>query len=137
MATISKSLGVLLFGVLGAATLANDPASAVDHISVGPCESRDGQAALQAALKAEQDQRKGAQMIQGEVLQVEGHTYFVKLQDGKEVNLQVDETTEKPDINEGDHIEADMNDQNHALWIRSGKSTDRRNEHAAADCEHG
>jgi len=124
MATISKILGVLLFCVLGLsnAALASDPAS--------PCESRDGQ----AALKAEQDQRKGVQMIQGEVLRVEGHTYFVKLQDGKEVNLQVDQTTEKPDVNQGDYIEAGMNNQNHALWIRTDKSTDRRNEHAAVDC---
>ncbi|HKO30046.1 MAG TPA: hypothetical protein VJU54_02820 [Nitrospiraceae bacterium] len=124
MATISKILGVLLFGVLwlSNAALASDPAS--------PCENREGQ----AAMKAGQEQRMGVQMIQGEVLRVEGHTYFVKLQDGKEVNLQVDQTTEKPDINQGDYIEAGMNNQNHALWIRTDKSTDRRNEHAAADC---
>jgi hypothetical protein len=57
----------------------------------------------------------------------------VKEQDGKEVSLQTDQTTDMPDITQGDQIEANMNDQNHALWIRSGKSTDRRNEHAAVD----
>ena len=90
-----------------------------------PCESRGGQ----TILKAEQDQGKGGYTIRGEVLRVEGNTYVVKRQDGKEVRLQTDQTTEKPDITQGDQIQANMNEQNQALWIRPLKSTDRRNEH--------
>ncbi len=36
--------------------------------------------------------------IRGEVLRVEGTTYVVKRQDGKEVSWQTDQTREKPDI---------------------------------------
>jgi len=100
--------------------LANDPYSGAEQTSADPCESR------VAALKAKQ-------VIQGELLRVEGNTYVVKGQDGKEVGLQTDQTTEKIDITQGDQILAYMNEQNHALLIRSGKSTDRRNEHEG-DC---
>ena len=135
MGSIQQIIGVVSCGFLlclglSNVALANDPASAIHPTSVGPCESRDGQ----TALKADREQGTGVRMIQGEVLRVTGNTYFVKGQDGKEVSLQTDQNTEKPDINEGDHIEANLNDQNYALWIRSSKSTDRRNEHAAADC---
>ena len=41
------------------------------------------------------DQSKDSTMITGEVLRVEGENYFVKGQDGKEVRLHTDQTTEK------------------------------------------
>ena len=100
--------------------LANDPYSGVEQTSADPCEAR------VAALKAKQ-------VIQGELLRVEGNTYVVKGQDGKEVSLQTDQTTEKIDITQGDQVLAYTNEQNHALLIRFGKSTDRRNEHEG-DC---
>src|SRR5688572_25573358 len=69
------------------------------------------------------------QAIKGEVSRVEGENYFVKAEDGKEVRLHTDDTTQKTgDINQGDRIEAQMDDQNHALSIRSTPTTDRRNE---------
>ena len=126
MRSSHKIAMVLSCGFLLCFGAVNNPASAIDQTSVGPCEG--------TTLKAEQDVRKDSHLIQGEVLRVEGSTYFVKGQDGKEVSLQTDQTTDMPDITQGDQIEANMNDQNHALWIRSGKSTDRRNEHAAVDC---
>ena len=115
----------LLLGVgLSHEALANDPNLSAEQLSADRCKSQE------AALKAEQ-------VIQGEVLRVEGDTYVVKGQDGKEVSLQIDQTTEKTtekgDITQGDLIQAHMNEQNHALWIRSGKSPDRRNEHEG-DC---
>jgi hypothetical protein len=64
-------------------------------------------------------------MITGEVLRVEGENYFVKGQDGKEVRLHTDDTTQKiGNIRQGDRIEADVNDQNHALSIRSAQGVD-------------
>ena len=61
-------------------------------------------------------------MIEGQVLRVEGDNYFVKGQDGKEVRLHTDQTTQKTgNIRQGDLIEAEVNDQNHALSIRSAK----------------
>ena len=65
-------------------------------------------------------------MITGEVLRVEGENYFVKGQDGKEVRLHTDATTQKTgNIRQGDRIEADVNDQNHALSIRSARGTEK------------
>ena len=74
-------------------------------------------------------QSQRVEAIKGEVLRIEGDTYFVKAEDGKEVRLHTDDTTHKTgDINQGDRIEAQMNDQNYALSIRSTPTTDRRNE---------
>ena len=59
-------------------------------------------------------------MITGEVLRVQGEDYFVKGQDGKEVRLHTDNTTQKTgNINQGDRIEGEVDDQNHALSNRS------------------
>jgi hypothetical protein len=78
--------------------------------------------------------QQGVQIIQGEVVRVDGNNYYVRGQDGKEVSVQTDQRTEKPEINQGDRISAYVDDQNHAVWIRSNKMTDRRTEHASADC---
>jgi len=67
--------------------------------------------------------------IKGEVSRIEGDTYFVKGESGKEVRLHTDATTQMTGtIHKGDRIEAQMNDRNHALSIRSTPTTDRRNE---------
>ena len=71
----------------------------------------------------------GTKSIKGEVLRVEGHNYVIKGEDGKEVSLRTDSTTQQTgDISQGYNIEAQVNDQNHALSIRSTPTTDRRNE---------
>jgi predicted RNA-binding protein (virulence factor B family) len=85
-------------------------------------------------MRAEQAEMQGTHMISGEVIRVEDANYFVKDQGGKEVSVQTDQRTEKPEINQGDRISAYVDDQNHAVWIRSNKMTDRRTEHASADC---
>ncbi|HMF85055.1 MAG TPA: hypothetical protein VK598_01755 [Nitrospiraceae bacterium] len=70
-------------------------------------------------------QSQDGRIIKGEVLRVEGENYFVKGQDGKEVRMQIDKTTQKiGSIKEGDRIEAKVNDENHALSIRSARGTD-------------
>jgi hypothetical protein len=75
------------------------------------------------------DRRSGTKAIKGEVLRVEGHHYVVKGEDGKEVSLHVDSTTQMTgDISQGYSIEAQVNDEHHALSIRSTPTTDRPNE---------
>jgi Cu/Ag efflux protein CusF len=65
---------------------------------------------------------EGAKTIKGELFRVEDGNYFVKVKDGKEVRLHTDKTTQMMgEIKKGDRIEAKMNDQNHALSIRSTK----------------
>ena len=80
--------------------------------------------------KNEQDPMKGrdaarGQTIKGEVLRIDGETYFVKGPDGKEVRLQTDHNTQTVgSIQQGDRIEATVNEQNHALSIRSARGTE-------------
>lgn len=90
----------------------------------------EGQESGKATNKAIEDkQSQHVEAIKGEVLRIEGENYFVKGESGKEVRLHTDDTTQKTgDIQQGDRIEAQMNEQNHALSIRSAPTTDRRNE---------
>ena len=74
-------------------------------------------------------QSKGDKTITGEVMGVEDDNILVKREDGKEVHLHTDETTQKArNIVPGQDIEAKVNDQNHALSILSAQAvTDRPN----------
>jgi uncharacterized membrane protein YcgQ (UPF0703/DUF1980 family) len=63
---------------------------------------------------------KDAKTITGELLRIKDANYFVKLKNGEEVRLHTDKTTRMiGEIKKNDHIEAMVNDQNHALSIRS------------------
>ena len=111
MVSASRFIGVLAGGFLLCLVLSN-------------CQSNAGPA-RDAAL----DLRPGTESIKGEVLRVEGQNYVVKRDDGKEVSLHADSTTQKMgEISEGYKIEAEVNAQNHAVSIRSTPTTDRRNE---------
>ena len=96
---------------------ARDAASATDEIKMDQSYGRPvGEA-------------PGTKSIKGEVLRVEGHNYVIKGEDGKEVSLRTDSTTQQTgDNSQGYYIEAQVNDQHHALSIRSTPTTDRRNE---------
>jgi hypothetical protein len=119
--------GILLF--LGLSSMPQvDIASAADMKGI-PCEVPHGQ----NAARAEHETQK-THMVSGEVLRVEDANYLVREQSGKEVTVKTDQRTEQPVINQGDRISADVDDQNYALWIRSNKESDRRTEHASADC---
>lgn len=64
----------------------------------------------------------GSKMVKGELIRVENANYFVKMQNGKEVRLHTDKTTEMTGtVKKGDRIEAKVNDQHHALSIRSAQ----------------
>jgi len=84
---------------------------------------------LADAMTSESEPSQRVEGIKGEVSRIEGDTYFVRGESGREVRLHTDDTTQKTGpIHEGDRIEAQMNEQNHALSIRSTPTTDRRNE---------
>jgi hypothetical protein len=64
----------------------------------------------------------GSHTITGEVVQVEPSAYFVKQHDGDQVRVHTDATTQMTGtIRTGAHIEAMVNEQNHALSIRSAQ----------------
>ena len=82
--------------------------------------------------KASQPQRTGGQdnpkelsirqqvvhIIQGDVLRVEGDTYFIKELGGKEMSLRADASTMKAEkIQVGDRIEAKIDENNRALSL--------------------
>ena len=86
----------------------------------------------QAGYKGDQDKRRGlksSHTIKGEVLSVEGDGMYLQKQDGTAVRVHTDQTTKKTGhIYLGARVEAEVNNEGHALSIRSAGSTDRRNE---------
>lgn len=57
--------------------------------------------------------------ITGELLRIEDGNYVVKAQDGKEVRMHTDRTTQMiGQIKKGDSVEAKVNDKDHAVLIR-------------------
>ncbi|RPH78205.1 MAG: hypothetical protein EHM80_10815 [Nitrospiraceae bacterium] len=117
------SCGVLLCLGLSNAAQADNAASVQDEMKADQSDRRQGGQEVsekQMSDEVKGGQSKSGQTIKGEVLRVEGDTYFVKGQDGKEVRLRTDNTTQKSGmISRGDRIEANVNEQNLALSIRS------------------
>ncbi|MBK5280788.1 MAG: hypothetical protein JJE16_01720 [Nitrospiraceae bacterium] len=67
---------------------------------------------------------EGAKTVEGELLRVKDGNYFVGMKDGKEIRLHTDKTTQMMgEIQKGDRVEATVNEQNHALSIRSARGT--------------
>jgi hypothetical protein len=61
----------------------------------------------------------GIHTIKGELWRIEPSSYFVKQYDGDQVRLHIDDTTEMVGhMGQGEHIEAKVNSENHALSIR-------------------
>jgi hypothetical protein len=130
MVSIPKVVGVLSCGFLlclglSSVAQADTAASTKDEMKADQSDRRQG--GQEAGEKQMSDKMQGSpsndgKTIHGEVLHVEGDNYFVKGQDGKEVRLHTDKTTQKTgNINQGDRIEAKVNDQNHALSIHLAK----------------
>lgn len=153
MVSISKIVGVLSCGFLLCLGLSNtaqagNATPTTDEMKADQSDRRQG--GQEAGEKQVSDEMKGGQpkdstMIKGEVLRVEGENYFVKGQDGQEVRLHTDQTTEKiGSFKRGDRIEAKMTDEHHALSIRSAQGTDAGNGSEGGrdslhetDAEHG
>ena len=101
MVSTSKFIGVLAGGCLLCLALTN-------------CQSnsaRDAASATDEMKMDQSDRRAGTKSVKGEILRIEGHNYVVREQDGKEVSLHADSTTQTTgDINQGYSIEAQVND---------------------------
>lgn len=66
--------------------------------------------------------QSGSHTIKGEVVRVDPSAYFVKQYDGDQVRVHTDATTRMTGtIRTGDHIEAKVTAQRHALAIRPAK----------------
>jgi uncharacterized membrane protein YcgQ (UPF0703/DUF1980 family) len=132
MVSIPKVVGVLSCGFLlslglsNAAQAGNVP-GASDVMKTDSVTDRQG-------FQSDDDKQKNvddkmgstraedAKTITGELFRVEDGNYFVNVKGGKEVRLHTDKTTKMTgEIKKGDRIEAQMNNQNHALSIRSAK----------------
>ena len=133
MVSLSKtvslmSCGFLLCLGLSHAAEADNAAAVNDELKAEQSDRRQGgQEAGEKQMHDEMkgDQAKDGKMIKGEVLRVEGDNYFVKGQDGKEVRMHIDKTTQSiGSFKPGDRIEAKVNDKNHALSIRSTRGTE-------------
>ena len=129
MVSIPKVVGALSCGFLLCLGLSNVTQAAdekkADQSEMKTDQSDRRQGGQEASEKQMSDEMqggssKGSKTIKGEVLRVESDIYFVKGQDGKEVRMYTDKTTIiMGNIRQGDRIEATVNDQNHALSIRS------------------
>jgi hypothetical protein len=130
MVSIPKVVGVLSCGFvlclgLSHVAQAGNAASAADELKADQTDRRQG--GQEAGEQQMSDEMKGGpskdgKTITGEVLRVEGDNYFVKGQEGKEVRMHTDKTTLiMGNLRQGDRIEANVNDQNHAFLIRSAK----------------
>ena len=127
MISIPKIVGVLSCGFLLCIGLSNEAqadnaASAQDEMKADQSDRRQGgqkAGEQQTSDELKSGQSKDGKTIKGDLLRVEGDNYVVKGQDGKEVRLHTDKTTQMlGEIKKGDRIEAKVNDQNHALSIR-------------------
>lgn len=123
MVSIPKIVGVMSCGFVLCLSLSN-AAQAAEKMTPDPCADRKG--GQPDLVKCNEDTRQGIDTIKGELLRVDRETYFIKQNDGKEVHLHVDGTTQMyGNIREGDRIEAKTqkvgHDQRHALEIRQAK----------------
>ena len=117
MMSIPKIIGVMSCGVVLCLGLSS--VQAAEKMSPDPCANRKG--GEPNLVKCDDETQQGIETIKGEVLRVEGNTYFVERFDGKEMLLHVDQTTKMSGhIGRGDRIEAkvhEVNNQEHVLAI--------------------
>jgi hypothetical protein len=80
------------------------------------CEERKGN--RPSLLKCDEEIRQGIETVRGDVLRVEGDNLLVQRSDGKEMRVHLDETTQMFGyVGPGEHVEAKVNKQRHALSI--------------------
>ena len=133
MTSIPKIFGVLscalmlCFGLSNAAKAEHKPAPS----DVMKTDAQDDRQGFQSDNDKQMNEKQGrsgtegGKTIKGELFRVEDGNYFVKEKGGKEVRLHTDNTTQMSgEIKKGDRIEAKVNNQNHALSIRSTHATE-------------
>ena len=136
MVAIPKVVGVLSCGFVLCLGLSN--ATQAEHTPAPSDVMKTDSVTDRQGFQSDDDKQKnvnnekgsnhadGAKTIKGELSRVEDGNYFVKVKDGKEVRLHTDKTTEMMgEIKKGDRVEAKVNDQNHALSIRSTRGTEK------------
>ena len=135
MGSISKIVGVASCGFLLCLGLSN--ASQAEHTPAASDVMKTDAQDDRQGFKSDDDKQKnvddkkgstraeGAKTITGELFRVEDGNYFVKVKDGKEVRLHTDKTTKMTGaIKKGDRIEAQVNNQHHALSIRPAQGSE-------------
>ena len=136
MVSTSKVVGVLSCGFLLCLGLSN--AAQAEHAPAPSDLMKTDSVTDRQGFQSDDDKQKNvddkkgstraedAKTITGELFRVEDGNYFVKVKDGKEIRLHTDKTTQMMgEIKKGDRIEAQVNDQNHALSIRSARGTEK------------
>ena len=130
MVVIPKVVGIMSCGFLLCLGLSN--AAQAEHAPAPSDVMKTDSVTDRQGFQSDDDKQKNvdnekgsnraesAKTIKGELFRVEDGNYFVKVKDGKEVRLHTDKTTQMMgEIKKGDRIEAKVNNQNHALSIRS------------------
>jgi len=113
MVSLPKLVGILSSSFLLCLGVV-DAAAAADDMKMGQSGGKDGETHRKATSLDMQE----VHIIQGDVMRIEGETYFVKGLDGKEMSLRTDRTTMKPTkIKAGDRIEAKIDENNFALSL--------------------
>ena len=117
MGSICKALGMLSCGFLVCLDSSTVQANTAAATAKDMTHAEQADQAEQKNTTAQ----KPSHIIQGDVLRMEnGHHYVVRQKNGKEVRVDVDHTTEiMRQIKRGDRVVANVDDQNHALWISS------------------
>ena len=134
MVSIYKIVGVLscgLFLCLGPsnAVQAEHSPSASDVMKTDSQSDRQGYQSDDDKQKNVDDKKgslraEDAKTITGKLVRVKDGNYFILAKGSKEVRLHTDKTTKMiGEVKTGDSIEATMNNQNHALSIRSIQNT--------------
>ena len=78
-----------------------------------------GRTANLSSRRVGEKARQGIHTVEGDVLQVEFDYLTVQRSDGKELKMHIDESTEMIGyVGRGQHVEAKLNQQKHALLIR-------------------
>jgi hypothetical protein len=115
MVSIPNLFGVISCGAVLCLNLLNAPQTAESRES-DPCADREsGRPNL---VKCDEI-KQGIDTVQGNVLRVEFDNVVVHRSDGKDVRLHIDKNTEMIGyISPGEHIEAKVDEQKHALSIR-------------------
>jgi len=110
MVSISKIIGIMLYGLVLCLGLSN-VASSADQRNTGQSDK-------QIFTVSDKDRFEAGKEVKGELVRVEGEKYFVREDSGNVVQMHVDGTTEtgsavkaKP----GDHVIAKVNAQGHAI----------------------
>jgi hypothetical protein len=116
---------LLSLAILSSTRAENSPSMVEEKKTDQSDSKRVGQ---EADKKIQTGQLQGDRMIWGEVIRAEGDNLVIKEKNGKEIQLNVDQNTQKSErtIKRGDMIKVRLDEQNH---VKSISSPDRRNDH--------